>query len=743
MKKEMLINVLQPEECRIAIVENGVLEELYVERTSHESYTGNIYKGKVVNLEPAIQAAFVDFSVGRNGFLHVSDVEPQYYSRNQAGRRRSRAGRGTRRRSRRRTRGRASRDRDRDRDRDRTIAGAGPSRRASRLPPALSRPAPRRGSLPRPGPRPGSRATGPIRSAGRRDRSEMPRRFGEGLVDERRPPPGVRRPARAAARSSREPGRDSRSPRRHSHEARACFLARARGAGLGVSSANGERQRDSRERESRPEEPEETALAAVQARSNRSTPTCPPAAPSERGLLPPPPCPHEPEPDGARPLSRRARCAGDSRAQDEPRTRSAKGLAAEPPAASGTAAGPRQRGRPAAPPARPPRPERSRDSSRDREPEREPRATLRLPTNSNPIEEEPRFEEPPRGAAAGPRSGRAAVSAARAGAAAAACPSPAGLRARAAPGRGAAEGRAPSGTGPPEPERPGRSRPRASPRSPPRASAGLTAGPASPATSPAANGSAPLTRARADGSTPTYGAGPTEPIDPEPDIDSREFLAADEELAGRPRAVRFDAPEAREGKRRRRRRGRRRDRERDRPELESRPRSADDEFPADFDDLEPETDFTASVPPRPARPRTEVRRDRGSRDGPRRTRTTTIDLIEDEEAIGEDFRAEPVRAAEEEIDPELEQEIRKEIEEIEELEREMGLRGPAEARPRRGDEPARGRALRPRTQAWSSRPSRRSSAAATRCSSRSSRRASAPRGRPSPPTSASPAATSC
>ena len=81
MKKEMLINVLQPEECRIAIVEDGVLEELYVERNSHESYTGNIYKGKIVNLEPAIQAAFVDFSVGRNGFLHVSDVEPQYFHR--------------------------------------------------------------------------------------------------------------------------------------------------------------------------------------------------------------------------------------------------------------------------------------------------------------------------------------------------------------------------------------------------------------------------------------------------------------------------------------------------------------------------------------------------------------------------------------------------------------------------------------------------------------------------------------
>ncbi len=75
----MLINVAQPEECRIAIVEDGVLEELYVERTGQDSYVGNIYKGVVVNLEPSIQAAFVDFGVGRNGFLHISDVEPQYF----------------------------------------------------------------------------------------------------------------------------------------------------------------------------------------------------------------------------------------------------------------------------------------------------------------------------------------------------------------------------------------------------------------------------------------------------------------------------------------------------------------------------------------------------------------------------------------------------------------------------------------------------------------------------------------
>src|ERR1700683_1770806 len=79
MKKEMLINVLQSEESRIAILEDGVLEELYVERSSIENCVGHIYKGRVVNIEPSIQAVFVDFGVGRNGFLHVSDVEYQYY----------------------------------------------------------------------------------------------------------------------------------------------------------------------------------------------------------------------------------------------------------------------------------------------------------------------------------------------------------------------------------------------------------------------------------------------------------------------------------------------------------------------------------------------------------------------------------------------------------------------------------------------------------------------------------------
>ena len=79
MKQEMIVNCRQSEECRIAVLEDGILEELYVERSSQNNFVGNIYKGVVVNLEKSIQAAFVDFGVGRNGFLHISDVEPCYF----------------------------------------------------------------------------------------------------------------------------------------------------------------------------------------------------------------------------------------------------------------------------------------------------------------------------------------------------------------------------------------------------------------------------------------------------------------------------------------------------------------------------------------------------------------------------------------------------------------------------------------------------------------------------------------
>ena len=80
MAREILINVAESEECRVAVVENGYLEELYVERASVSSHVGNLYKGKVANIESGIQAAFIDFGIGRNGFLHISDLHPRYFS---------------------------------------------------------------------------------------------------------------------------------------------------------------------------------------------------------------------------------------------------------------------------------------------------------------------------------------------------------------------------------------------------------------------------------------------------------------------------------------------------------------------------------------------------------------------------------------------------------------------------------------------------------------------------------------
>ncbi|MDG2021504.1 MAG: Rne/Rng family ribonuclease [Phycisphaerales bacterium] len=77
--RTMLIDDVPGESCRIAILEKGRLEELFVERTQSATMVGNIYKARVVNVESAIQAAFVDYGEGMNGFLHVSDLHPRYF----------------------------------------------------------------------------------------------------------------------------------------------------------------------------------------------------------------------------------------------------------------------------------------------------------------------------------------------------------------------------------------------------------------------------------------------------------------------------------------------------------------------------------------------------------------------------------------------------------------------------------------------------------------------------------------
>ena len=73
MSEELLINVT-PTESRVAVIENGVLQEVWLERSSHYGYVGNIYKGTVSRVLPGMQAAFVDIGLERTAFLHASDI---------------------------------------------------------------------------------------------------------------------------------------------------------------------------------------------------------------------------------------------------------------------------------------------------------------------------------------------------------------------------------------------------------------------------------------------------------------------------------------------------------------------------------------------------------------------------------------------------------------------------------------------------------------------------------------------
>lgn len=73
MSEELLINVT-PQETRVAYIENGVLQEVHIERARKRGLVGNIYKGKVCRVLPGMQAAFVEVGLDRTAFLHVSDI---------------------------------------------------------------------------------------------------------------------------------------------------------------------------------------------------------------------------------------------------------------------------------------------------------------------------------------------------------------------------------------------------------------------------------------------------------------------------------------------------------------------------------------------------------------------------------------------------------------------------------------------------------------------------------------------
>ena len=73
MSEEILINVT-PQETRIAVVDNGVLQEVHIERTQKRGLVGSVFKGLVSRVLPGMQAAFIDIGLDRTGFLHSSDI---------------------------------------------------------------------------------------------------------------------------------------------------------------------------------------------------------------------------------------------------------------------------------------------------------------------------------------------------------------------------------------------------------------------------------------------------------------------------------------------------------------------------------------------------------------------------------------------------------------------------------------------------------------------------------------------
>ncbi len=686
MKKEMLINVLQPEECRIAIIEDGVLEELYVERTSHESYTGNIYKGKIVNLEPAIQAAFVDFSVGRNGFLHVSDVEPQYFDRLEGPHPEAESG---------------PRDRDRDRKRD-------PRRgRTDRRPPAprpdpldplppSSPPPPRMEERPRERGRErdrdrdrdrGRERERPDQSIkGRRDRSEPPpRRFGEGLVEPAEVYPEPDLPIEPPITHHESPFETHHEPAQseplaadasawpaHSQHAWDDELSWPGGhepepepETTSTRDPFGGLEDEPPTRGFRPIEPLEADLPP--SRTQRSRGPNAPGRPGdgERGRYGP--APSSPPPADEWPPSGAASRQGDIDPSSGREPRRGRG-----------------RGR-SGPPQGRPRPAPPLDRDDPLLPETEPILEREEFGREPEHDEFPRSAEPPRR-----RGGRAAI---RSRGGDWEGPREAPPRGDVVPDRPAralppagefdADRRRPHGY-----ERPAELEGRRSPATPEPPRDRELPKPHDRAGEP---GYVPR-RARQRTGDPLFGADlyshGSEWPDRDPDaiaegeVDPRLADVADDDegapfgdLAegGPPGAART------EGRRRRRRRGRRRER----PKTE--PSGAVPAEDVDFDEFAPEVGPTRSY----ARGR-----------APSDDLLGDLDDLDLEDAAGapsehfdrDEFGSEEIAVApvEEEIDAELEQEIRREIEEIEELEREMGLRGPADARPRRGEETGRG-----------------------------------------------------
>ena len=79
MSKKILIDTTSNEEIRVAITENGKLDDFEIESKKKNALKGNIYLAKITRIEPSLQAAFVDYGADRHGFLPLTEIHPDYF----------------------------------------------------------------------------------------------------------------------------------------------------------------------------------------------------------------------------------------------------------------------------------------------------------------------------------------------------------------------------------------------------------------------------------------------------------------------------------------------------------------------------------------------------------------------------------------------------------------------------------------------------------------------------------------
>ena len=79
MSKNILIDTTNNIETRIAVTEDGKLDDFEIETNKKNAVKGDIYLAKITRIEPSLQAAFVDFGTNRNGFLPLTEIHPDYF----------------------------------------------------------------------------------------------------------------------------------------------------------------------------------------------------------------------------------------------------------------------------------------------------------------------------------------------------------------------------------------------------------------------------------------------------------------------------------------------------------------------------------------------------------------------------------------------------------------------------------------------------------------------------------------